>query len=272
MLFNHMLLNRANKTHQWCPSDSEDNYKPHQKDGSANYRIDSFDYKFNSDGFRCDEFSKHSDLPILFMGCSYTEGIGLPLEEVWSSHVLNKIKMLPQNKEKCIPYWSLAIGGTSIDTMARELSNYVDKVKPHTIFYLLSSFYRRELKYGSNQLRNWLPNYGINEVDLDKLYTDESYALYEAYRSLSIISLSVQKYNTKVFLFDLNSAATHKLEEAGALSFSNITYFQVDPSISGAEGRRARDNMHPGADWHVKVADNMQKQIKENRQVNEIGF
>jgi len=57
------------------------------------------DYSFNNHGYRCDEFKNQE---ILFLGCSHTEGHGMPLELTWP-YLLSK-KM---NKE----YISLAKGG-----------------------------------------------------------------------------------------------------------------------------------------------------------------
>ena len=42
---------------------------------------DAITYKINSQGFRCDEFD---DSPCLVaLGCSYTFGVGLPIEDTW---------------------------------------------------------------------------------------------------------------------------------------------------------------------------------------------
>ena len=57
------------------------------------------DYVFNSKGYRCNEFS---DQEILILGCSQTEGHGMPIELTWP-HILSK-KM---NKD----YINLAKGG-----------------------------------------------------------------------------------------------------------------------------------------------------------------
>ena len=46
---------RKNQIWQWAPTDTFDNYRKYLPDGSPNYGIDDFDYKFNSGGFRCDE-------------------------------------------------------------------------------------------------------------------------------------------------------------------------------------------------------------------------
>lgn len=49
-------------------------------------------YNFNHDGFRCDDFTKvHNGVHVLFSGCSNTEGVGSPLETIWSKTLYNKL-------------------------------------------------------------------------------------------------------------------------------------------------------------------------------------
>ena len=103
------IKHRANMKLDWLPSDSEENYKATNSAGLNEYSKTDIKYIFNEDGFRCDSFNQSSPLPILFMGCSITEGIGLHLKDVWSSLILEKIKA---KTGLSIPYWSIALGGT----------------------------------------------------------------------------------------------------------------------------------------------------------------
>ena len=76
--------------YQWFSSDSKENYKL-LNFKKLNYTQDEITYELNSLGYRCDEFSNASEFPITFMGCSFTEGIGLPFDEVWAYHLHKKI-------------------------------------------------------------------------------------------------------------------------------------------------------------------------------------
>lgn len=50
------------------------------------------EYVYNSDGFRSDNFEIDTNkINILFAGCSQTEGVGSPLETVWSKTVFNQL-------------------------------------------------------------------------------------------------------------------------------------------------------------------------------------
>lgn len=65
-------------------------------------------YKYNSDGFRSDEFSnRHDGLHILFAGCSETEGVGGNIEDAWSKMLYDLI-----NKDnKCSGFFNLSKSG-----------------------------------------------------------------------------------------------------------------------------------------------------------------
>jgi hypothetical protein len=67
------------------------------------------EYLYNSDRFRCDEFTnEHNNKKhILFAGCSETEGVGSPLDTVWSKIIYNS---LSQNNDLS-GYFSLGKSG-----------------------------------------------------------------------------------------------------------------------------------------------------------------
>ena len=266
---------RASQTHEWCPSDSLEAYK--NKNGNGpNYSKTAFNYKFNSDGYRCDEFSTPSDLPILFMGCSMTEGIGLPLNEVWPHYILTNIRNLPQNLHKNIPFKTLAIGGSGIDFAARSLNQYVDKIKPKYIIMLMSSIYRREFAVQDTTMTKfWLPNQPSPLNGAPKVYTDFAYALYESYKSLTIINLIARLYNIKVFLFELSCDTLCPLEYQQKLIkyLPNITWIRIKDNVENEsipdnmkylldKPVYARDNMHSGAVWQYQLSRYIWKNIE----------
>jgi hypothetical protein len=94
-----------------------------------------FTYRFNSEGFRCDEFEENQD-SIVFLGCSFTVGLGLPIETVWTSLVAEKLGL------KC---YNLGIGGGSCDTAFRLGYHYIPKLKPKIVVLLIPYSNRFEL-------------------------------------------------------------------------------------------------------------------------------
>jgi hypothetical protein len=85
------------------------------------YRTHSLSYVRNSNGHRCKEITD-IDLNnyILFIGCSYTEGIGLELENTYS-YLLSK-------KLEC-DYYNLALGETGIDVINYNIVTWFSKIK-----------------------------------------------------------------------------------------------------------------------------------------------
>jgi len=120
----------ANREKYWCDFDSESNYQKNLKEKynllKINGYIDkSFTYKFNSHSFRCDEFT--SEPTIMFLGCSCTIGVGLPIDTIWPELVANKLNM------KCA---NLGIAGGSIDTAFRMCHGWIDIIKPKLVILL----------------------------------------------------------------------------------------------------------------------------------------
>lgn len=94
------------------------------------------DYTLNQDYFRCDDFtSEHKGKHILFAGCSQTEGIGAPLETVWSKLLLNKINQDEQEKSG---FYTIAKAGFGWQKVVSNFMIYVDKYgAPEYLFVLL---------------------------------------------------------------------------------------------------------------------------------------
>lgn len=268
---------------KWNSPDSEQNYNNYNS-GLLNYSKDEIDYCYNYQGFRCDDFSLNSDFPILYLGCSLTEGEGLPLSEVWSYHLHQKIQ---ESTKKNIPFWSLGKGGTSIDYAARMYYKFHSLLKPKYVFYLLSGISRREFRYDKSDYQNWFPNHtklfkpneGFKTVSL--LFSDPEFSLYQTERSLTILNLLCTVTNAKFFIFDLNIDAICQEEKLNLFSkFDKINFIPIPsdkwnlnlsletnleiPEHIKKRPLKARDNSHPGALWQYKIYNFMWKNIHNN--------
>ena len=138
------LLKRAGKTRTWTESmDNEKSYVVNalNKPDVITFKPEDFSYVYNSCGFRSDEFN---DVEILYGGCSFTEGEGLPSDLIWCSQ-LNK--MIEKKFGRTLKLHNLGIGGTSIATVTRSMywAIEVAKLKPKAVFLLLPSITREEV-------------------------------------------------------------------------------------------------------------------------------
>ena len=88
------------------------------------YRNNTFDYKRNSLGHRTPKEIDELDLDnyILTIGCSHTEGIGLPIENTYSYELSKKLKC---------DYYNLGLSGSGIDIMMHNLTVWFATVKKH---------------------------------------------------------------------------------------------------------------------------------------------
>lgn len=136
---NHLHTKFAGQQVSWFNSDSAQAYQQNLKNNRAQLEkygwIDAdITYKFNSHGFRSNEFS---DLPsIMFLGCSHTLGVGLPLEMTWTHLVSQQLGL-----ESC----NLGLASSSCDSAFRLANHYVPKIKPSIVFLLAPDQARLEV-------------------------------------------------------------------------------------------------------------------------------
>ena len=129
----------ANRTVKWLPMDTAARYQENLKSNrtalESNGWIDKeITYQFNSSAFRCNEFTNNPS--ILFLGCSHTVGVGLPIEHTWPTIVANKLNL------KC---YNLGQGGGSADSAYRLGSHWVPKILPKIVVFLIPDIHRLEV-------------------------------------------------------------------------------------------------------------------------------
>lgn len=128
-----VLPHNSNVVTNWADTDSEENFK---KNPRAGYTKDSIVYKYNSYGYRTKEFN--TDKPsILCLGCSFTKGVGVNLEDTWSAHIQDRF---PDHN-----VYNLGIGGCSGDTVTRTLYRIGNMLNTTTVFILWPHYYRYEV-------------------------------------------------------------------------------------------------------------------------------
>ena len=132
----------ASRTVKWLPMDSaaryNENLKSNRQALESNGWIDKeITYQFNSSAFRCEEFT--NDPSIIFLGCSHTIGIGLPIEHTWPTIVADKLNL------KC---YNLGQGGGSADSAYRLGSYWIPKLLPKVVVFLIPAIHRLEMVKG----------------------------------------------------------------------------------------------------------------------------
>jgi hypothetical protein len=136
----------AGQTLEWMPTDTHENFlRLQQEQQHRDYfaslgwdRPGAITYKINSHGFRADEFD--SGPYLLALGCSYTIGIGLPVESTWPYLTAQALSL------KCA---NLAWGGYSSDTCFRLAEYWIPELQPTLVVMLAPPRHRVELMLGT---------------------------------------------------------------------------------------------------------------------------
>lgn len=166
------LADCAGKTLTWVRMDNEAalSFTKRKKLGET-YSAEDFNYKFNSLGFRSEEFVNTENVKILYSGCSVTEGIGLPQEHTWCHFLNDKIA-------KHIGYmpsmFNIGKGGLSISGCVRYIYVLIEQYDftPDIVILLIPPLQRNELFYGvsgNTKIADFSPNNERFDCNEDKI-------------------------------------------------------------------------------------------------------
>lgn len=227
----HPFYQFRNQELKWLSTDSENAF-------NHNLRVNQFQleeygwlnktisYKFNSEGFRCEEFAP--DECIIFLGSSIPMGIGLPLDQTYPSIVSKQLGL------KC---YNLALGGTSNDTAFRMGLHWIGKLNTKIVVFD-SEFAERFELLSSYSYKHFIPSV------VDDLF-------YKTWLSAEENSyLNKQK----------NVLATQALCTTLGIKFVNI---DTENNKGPKHGSMARDLLHPGTLNHKHTAYNLLKIINK---------
>jgi len=223
-------------------------------------------YKINSNGFRTKHFEKlkSKNTNILFLGCSFTSGVGLPEELIWTNQL---IKML-DGKLPNINYYNLGLMGAGIDIIINNLRVFIDNYgKPDYIFILYPGVERMILffedaqkfiqitspaKFLTNKKESNLPEF---VADFAKNTTIENLIL-SSIQKLHMVELMCKNNGIKLFWGTWHEAY---LEMYKHLNFNN--YVPIPPrrfldknNENLPYWKEARDLSHPGSGYNQSIA------------------
>jgi hypothetical protein len=239
-------------TLDWMPTDTKENFEKLMQDPAHRkyFQDQGWDqpgaitYKLNSEGFRCDDFD---DTPcVVALGCSYTVGIGLPIEDIWPTLVGQALDLKVVN---------LAWGGNAIDTCFRMANYWLPKLNPKLVCMLTPPKERIEL-----------------------VLTEQDEKVKDQYKSDVFMSHSLSKHyrpedhflNTW-FMQDQNQLISKRkniLAVKQLCTDLGVKFFDVDTETTMTRPREdigyARDYMHGGPKIHQEIADTFLKKYEQS--------
>ena len=237
----HGHRNQANIASNWYSTDSEElyesNLKTHYSDLDKNGWINkTFNYEFNSCGFRSPELT--SEKNIVCLGCSYTNGVGLPYDNVYGYLVAHQLNL---------KYNNLGVSGACTNLCFRLALYWLNQLKPKIVIYQVPEISRFELRVSGNAIDNedmW-KQYNINNSTniFYKQYVrySENYTL-QHYRNLLGIKHLCSELNIKLIIL-----SAEDLEDCN----------------NSADRDRARDLSHYGSNTHKQLANIVLGKINE---------
>lgn len=226
----------ANQTLDWLPADTKQLYEINIKKTNPytasklkklGFTSQNVKYKFNSYGFRCNEFVEHNN--IVFLGCSLTLGIGINIEDTFSEIVSRQLNM-----NNC----NLSLAGGSNDAMFRIAYHWLPQLKPKVVIVWAPHKERSEIFIN-----------GAHECLLPTLTRESKwYINYLKEQQNHIINYQKNRLAIENICNQLNT---------------KLLFLHVDDWNFDYYKDLARDLMHPGVKSHRLIANEMLKLLQE---------
>jgi len=243
---------------EWWPGDTKERFlstpKEHQDYWNS---LPPLSYKFNKHRFRCDELVEQTETEsIMFLGCSMTFGVGVHKENTWPYLIAKELGLKEIN---------LGIPGGNLDSAYRVYSYWQPRIKSKYTCLLIPPGKRFECdqtakqfvsardREGSRrfvQLGHWTLN-RMNKRIIpfrEEHWPDTAGWLEESYFSDQMTSINTRK----------NIDAISNIAKE-----TNSTFFYTSTLCAGVKhDNKARDNIHPGSQWHKQLAEKFINEIK----------
>lgn len=263
-------MNRSNAKLKWKSSDTLEGYRANTEHPMykkyKSYWLEEknfFTYNFNNFGFRTEDNFNTTDKGVITLGCSLTEGIGLPYELTWGARIA---------KDLNVKHWNLSLAAMGLHTAYRLLLGafqyglQFDKVflfvpPPHRHEFLIkeNEYVKKALDYKQDYL-HWFMNHNgswfstatqerPNEETFTKMLLegDPSQHTFERVRMISAIA-GLAKMCGKEFYYEDSVLHNTPIEIERAMSIPD----SVCPNIP------ARD-IH----WHAKRQYNIYSRLMD---------
>ena len=230
-----------NSVQAWCPMDTLELYlrnRQHQPDLLRQHGWwdpSPIEYRFNAQGFRADEFTASTGT--VFLGCSFTVGIGLPYEDTWVHQVSSALG------SAC---WNLGQGAGSMDTCFRIAEYWIPRLRPTRVVIMNTIPARVELidKDGAPHFYSAHHSDTAPSFLAEWLNHDENIRLNYLKNSWAICQLCDRE---QVPFYEWN--------------YNNLLYNSNSLTESWTNSL-ARDLVHPGVECHHRFAEKVIAHIK----------
>lgn len=198
----------------------------------SNNNIVDIDYRINKQGFRCNHFSDEEG--ILFLGCSYTFGVGLHEHQTWAYKVAEKYNT------NC---WNLGIPGHGIDIHSYFVNCHLKEELPNVraICILQTPPDRISLLQDRGDEICLQDYFTILQANEDKAHT----IMYKDFTQSLELTYQMNYYKNKTSIE--NYCKLHNIPFVYIDQKSALLDFSMKPSV-------ARDCQHHGESENIHIA------------------
>jgi hypothetical protein len=230
------------------------------------------EYKSNRFGFRSKELKKFdpNNINIIYSGCSNTWGEGVFEKDIWGNILADKIKTIHQNKH--IDNNNIAYSGANIKSIIKNILSVIEITENPNYLFVCFPSVSRDLHYSDKHKTfiNCFVNdfYLLDPVDVQIKYNKNFSQENNFLTSTTMIFLleSFCKHANIKFYWTTWDEKDDKIFQK--INFNN--YIKIDnkyeleaKNTNSPYWEIAKDNLHPGAKWHLGVANNIFFNLKK---------
>jgi hypothetical protein len=242
----HNGIYHAGQTLEWLPTDTRENFEKLLQDLEHRAYFaeqgwlepGAITYKINSEGFRCDEFD-YTEPCMIALGCSYTVGIGLPIDAIWPALMGQSLGLKVYN---------LGWGGNGIDTCYRLARYWIPQLKPQVVALLAPPRARLELLT--------IPGTPLPAEVFMPMSQSLLFKSFDAYLKHWFGNEQNHFINREKNMLAIESIAVKNSAKYAAITADE------EASCSRDIVGYARDYMHAGIKGHAMMADSLLRQLQ----------
>jgi hypothetical protein len=183
-------------------------------------------YRYNSQGFRAPELDDR--VSGLALGCSHTEGVGIPEDKTWP-HCLSQ--MMGTH------VWNFGVGGSSKDTAFRLLDHYIHVLNLKFVVLCGPSKYRFEIQWSDSEFLTVTSH--TQTLNLKHWFSYDENSNLNTRRNLLAMQQLCNEHRIPFFYIDLET-----------------------PPVESFFDGQARDLEHTGVQSQYRLADAIYQMIK----------
>ena len=240
------------------------------------------EFIINPQGFRSEydfRVLPKDSYKIGFFGCSFTQGIGLVDQHIWTHLLTERIKDKYHSNAICLNF---GMGGCSNDYIFWNLVKAVETFCLDFVFILYTTVHRRLFvnpKPISSKFSHWINMHSwgplrsklVSQNDFDVIgnweFSDEADQLNTMHNVMCCRSLLEHRNIPYVDIGPLYSENKY-IADILPSRFTDGAYSAMEKE-NRSEYKKARDNIHPGVTFHRVLTNEFYKQYEENQAINQ---